>query len=1053
MPVTGSATMPRKLDPLPDPVEELRPLGSRQHAFWVLQQLLPETPVSNLVVGLRTTRELRWWPLHAALTHLVARHPALRTRVPVLAGVPVRHVSAADDVRPVVEVVSATEDDLMRTLAEHAWRPFDLARDLPVRLVLCGVDGDGGALLLVAHHIATDGGSLATLVEELAALYDAFAAGGEVPDRLRGEVPPAGADEPSAEDLAYWAERLEGVDVADAFLPWARPAAIPPTFAGRTSVRPLSAPAGRAVASLRRELGTTENLVLLTAWCLTLARHGAGDDLVVGVPVSRRGADSSAGVGFHVSTLPLRVRLDPEAGFRAAARSVRDVFLGGVQHASASVEEVLAATGHASSDWRVPVFRYLFNYRPWDEGAVELDGERPTPLDVLREDSRLDISLVVVAGQDPPLLLVNFSTELFEDHEVLGMLRRMESLLESAAAAPDSAVRDLDVATPDERAAVAAANDTAAPEAVRETVPVRFAAQVAAAPEAVAVVADGVETSYADLDAEAGAVARTLRSRGIGRGDVVALALPRGKALVAAVLGAWRVGAAYLPLDPDQPPRRVAVQVADARAALLVVTDAGSPAVPGPTPMLAWEELLAPCAAATPEGEEPVGEDPDRPAYVVYTSGSTGTPRGVVVTHENLANVVGDFAVRLGVGAKDGVLWSTTTAFDISALELFLPLTTGGRLVVADTATVGAPDQLLDLVRSADVSVVQATPTYWQLVVAQDAATALGGRTVVCGGEPLTASLARDLLATGCRLVNAYGPTETTIWSTAAEISDGVEDPVPIGGPIANTTLSVVDRHGAETPAGVLGELCIGGLGVASGYLGHPDLTAERFRTSTAGGRTYRTGDLARRRQDGSVELFGRADRQVKVRGHRLELPEVEAALREHDEVLDAVVVLCGETGVRAELRAFVRPVPGADADLSDRVWPHLLERLPTYAMPSRLVVLPSFPTTANGKVDHGALRAHDVERAPAGRPSTVDGPDRDPALTARLLEVFREVLGQPALADHDHFFLNGGHSVLAVGLAGVVRDRLGLALGVRGVFDHPSARALSAHLADGSTT
>jgi acyl-coenzyme A synthetase/AMP-(fatty) acid ligase len=316
----------------------------------------------------------------------------------------------------------------------------------------------------------------------------------------------------------------------------------------------------------------------------------------------------------------------------------------------------------------------------------------------------------------------------------------------------------------------------------------------------------------------------------------------------------------------------------------------------------------------------------------------------------------------------------------------------------------------------------------------------------------MSASLARDLLATGCRLFNVYGPTETTIWSTAAEISGEVADPVPIGTPIANTSVFVVDEYGAELPPGLLGELCIAGTGVGVGYLGHPDLTRERFALSPTWGRYYRTGDLARWRTDGALELLGRNDRQVKLRGHRIELPEIEAVLRDHADVADAAVVVVGDPQGDAELRAFILPATGAVPDgLPDRLWPHLSERLPSYALPSRVTAVPDFPVTPNGKTDHAALRSLDVGASiSVSAPPAEDAPDADAELTRRLLGLWRETLSRPALGEHDHFFLNGGHSLLAVRLAGRIGDMVGARISVRMIFDHPTARRLSAHLSGG---
>jgi amino acid adenylation domain-containing protein len=1050
MPVPGGPILAEDHFGLPRPVEPLRTLGRRQYAFWILQQLAPDSAVSNLSIAFRTSRPLRWWPLHAAVNHLLGRHPALRTRFPAAAGVPVRHVSAGSDVQLTVEVGAATAADLTARLHEAAKMPFDLGSELPLRLVLFQISGGGSALLLVVHHIVADAVSVAVLVDELARTYDGIADGSGIPDKLRGEVPAAVEPPARPEDSAFWSEHLRGVEAAQAVLPWARSSPMRATFAGATIISSMAPESVSAITVLRRALGSTENLILLTACYLTLFRHGAGTDLVVGVPVTGRGASAGIGIGFQVSTLPLRVILDPNASFAELIRHVRDVFLVGVQHASVSVEDVLAELGHQSSDWRVPLFRYMYNYRPWEESDMRIAGERPEVLEWLRDESRLDIQLTVIGGRQSPVLVTNYSTEVHVEADIVTLLGRVEALLRAAADDPDRPVGELDMATDAERAVLAAANRTRFDDRPNQTVFEQFMALAESRPAATAVVDDGVTLSYGELAATARGMSARLRADGVRDGDIVALALPRGAAMAAAVLGVWAAGACYLPLDAGQPEQRLTSQVSDAGARLVVVESSGpDPASFGDdVRVVAWPDLVA-GTEAWPEAVQSTS-GMDSAAYVIYTSGSTGRPRGVVVTHRNLANVVSDFAERLGVTADDTVLWSTTTAFDISGLELFLPLSTGGSVVVAGRESQTRPREVLEAVVKHDVSVAQATPTFWRLAVAEVSGDELRGRTVLCGGEPMSASLARDLLATGCRLFNVYGPTETTIWSTVAEIGDEVADPMSIGGPIANTSVFVTDEHGAELPPGLLGELCIAGTGVSVGYLGCPDLTEERFVPSPKWGRYYRTGDLARWRTDGVLELFGRNDRQVKLRGHRIELSEVEAVLRAHADVADAAVVVVGDPQSDAELRAFVRPVTSAaTAGLPDRLWPDMREQLPSYALPSRMMVLADFPVSPNGKVDYAALRSLEVTASTSvsAHPAE-DVADVHPDLTQQLLALWRDTLGRPALGERDHFFLNGGHSLLAAQLAGRIADIIGKDVSVRMIFDYPTARQLSARLA-----
>jgi amino acid adenylation domain-containing protein len=1048
-PVRGDTVATEDHFGLPEPAEPLRALGRRQYSFWILNELVPDSAAANLSIAFRTSRTLRWWPLHVAVNHLAGRHPALRTRFPAAAGVPLRHVSAASDIELGVEVAALTEADLIARVQQAAAVPFDLGSDLPMRLRLWHVDGGGSVVLLTMHHIVSDAMSFALLMDELTRIYDAIAGGSEIPDELRGEAPATAELPAKPEDSVFWSEHLRDADMARAVLPWARPSPARPTLAGATLISPLAPETVSAVAALRRKLGTTENLILLTGYFLTLFRHGAGPDLVLGVPVvTGRAAGAPAAVGFGVSTLPLRMILDPKASFASVARRVQDVFLDGTQHSSISVEELLADIGHQSPQWWMPLFRYMYNYRPWKIVDVRIAGEQPEFLEIPGEGTQLDIHLTVNAGRRPPVLYTVYSTEVHDEADVASMIARMQVLLRAAADDPDRPVAELGMATDAERTALAAANDTRRTDRPGGTVLRQFLDRAEADPARTAIIDGDITLSYGELASAALRIAAQLRAVGVGDGDIVALALPRGVAMATAILAIWAAGACYLPLGTGQPRQRLASQLGDARPRLVVAMAgaAESEGLVSGDPVLAWPDLVARAEAAP--AAAPLVPGLDAAAYVIYTSGSTGSPRGVVVSHRNLANLVSDFAERLGVTADDPVLWSTTTTFDISGLELFLPLSTGGPAVVAGSESQTRPRELLELVAKHDVSVVQGTPTFWRLAVAAMAGDELRGRIVLCGGEPMSAALARAMAGTGCRLFNVYGPTETTIWSTIAEIAAEVADPVPIGVPIANTGVFILDEHGAELPPGLLGELCIAGTGVSSGYLNRPELTGQRFASSPKWGRYYRTGDLARWRADGVLELFGRNDRQVKLRGHRIELPEVEAVLLGHADVADAALVVVGDPQSDAELRAFVQPATAAAPGLPERLWPYLAERLPSYSLPSKLAVLAEFPVSPNGKTDYPALRALDVTASTAASEgSAEDEADADPDLTRQLLALWRDTLRCPALGERDHFFLNGGHSLLAAQLADRITESAGRDISLRMVFDYPTPRQLSAHL------
>ncbi|WP_214318594.1 non-ribosomal peptide synthetase [Nonomuraea sediminis] len=1021
--------IPRPEPELPASVEEPRPLSAVPYSFWVLEQLAPDSGVSNLAVALRFETPLRRLPLQIAVNRLVKRHPALRLRFPEMKGTPVRHLVAPQDAQLKVETRATTEETLVADLQSFLDEPFDLGRDLLIRVGHFTLpDGAGTVVCLAGHHIIIDGTSLQLLVEELGRFYDSQTGHGTLPPELAGPAPLLEPGQPSEESIGYWLERLDGVDPAAMVLPGSRHSPAHPTFAGHTCSWQVEAETVAALDELRARLRTTGNIVLATAFLLTLRGHGAGPDLLIGMPVSTRAGEEWGQVGYAVSTLPLRVHVELDDDFEQVARRVEEAFAEGIEHADASVEAVLTRRGHGTDDWRVPLFRHMFNYRPWSDEKVHIQGEVPGYVDNLIDRSRLDLQCNVIQEPDRLTIRMVHSTEVHDEDEIAAFAARMSAVVRQAAR---GAVTD--VLSPEDRALLDRVNDTG--RTWNGTLVERIAPS-----SKVAVREGGREISYDELLGRAAAVRDLLHERGVRHGDLVALALDRSADLVAAVLGVWQAGAAFLPLDVRQPESRLAYQVSDSNARLVVAE--GAPEWAGDTPVAPMPSTTGvPGAGDTPVAPTPgtrgvpttLTHESGNIAYVIYTSGSTGRPKGVQVTHGNLGNLVLDFADRLG--APKSVLWSTTTSFDISWLELLLPLASAGTVVVASDEDQLQPSRFLKLM--ADVQVVQATPTAWRLI-APEARQELAGRTVLCGGEPMPAALARDLLGLGCRLFNVYGPTETTIWSTAAELREPPADPVPAGAPLANTQLFVTDAAGRELPPGVPGELCVAGAGVSAGYLNRPELTAERFGHHDRYGRFYRTGDRARIRHDGTLELLGRDDRQIKLRGHRIELGEVEAALHEHEAVRTAAVILDGDPQTDGRLVAFLE-VTGQAAD--GELWHFARTRLPDYAVPTRYVVTDRLPTTANGKIAYRDLVVPAEDRAQ--EQESGDG------LVQQVVALWRDALNRPGLGPHDNFFLNGGHSVLAVRLIRPLEELAGRPVSVRAVFDHPTPAELAAHLGE----
>ncbi|MET9919994.1 amino acid adenylation domain-containing protein [Streptomyces sp. NPDC006435] len=1032
-----------------------RRLTVKERALWMFQRLVPGSGVANEAIALTVRGRLDSRLLARELSRLAVRHPALRTVYPELRGEP--HAVVLDPAAAALEpaVFDHWDGTLPQALAAFAGAPFDLAARPPVRAGLWrGADGD--VLCLALHHLAYDTWTAGILVQELVAGYNAALDGRESEPRTETEVAPFREPEPDAASLAHWRAHVAGLRTEDQRLAIGRDDPPVRSFAGRVRTHRLSAAACAATTTLARRHKVTENVVQLSAYYLLLARHGAGPDLVVGVPADVRGGGDRESVGYHVNTLPLRVLVDLDAGFGDLVRATGTAFFNGLGHRHVPYEAVLPELQSSGPGWHSPLFRHMFNYRPLVvPPRLELAGRPAETLLVDLGHSRHDLEFIVQTGSGGGEVRAVYSTEIFEDDDVRALQERFDALLVALAEA-DGSLRTVPWWSPADRAAVELANATADDD---EAVPVAAEVweRIRRTPEAVAFVADGRETSYRRLGEEARAVAARLARSGVTAGDVVALHARRGPGLAAAVLGVWATGAAYLPLHPENPAEMIGFQLRDAGARVVLADRPLPVGTRSPCPVLLPEEPGA-RGPGEPGPQEPGGAKAPAPpagadrAYLIYTSGSTGRPKGVELSHVNLANLVRDFRDRLGATAADPVLWLTTFAFDISALELFLPLVCGAPVVVAPDEARARPELAVELIRRHGVSIVQATPTTLgpALAVAGDA---LAGRRVLCGGEPMAPWLAAGLLAAGCRPINVYGPTETTIWSTAAEL--GPDEPeVTVGVPVRNTTVTVAGPDGTPLPPGLPGEVWIGGAGVALGYRDRPELTAARFTTDAHGNRHYRTGDRGRWRADGRLVLLGRDDRQVKIRSHRLELGEVEAAFASHPAVTAAAVVLHPDLPEQARLVAFVQ-CDGATAPVPEReLWEHARRLLPGYALPNRIVLGP-VPVNSSGKADHRRLA---TTALPSQEPSGPHAPGRtagpagpDDRLTIKVVALWQDLLEDPDIQERDNFFLSGGHSMLAVQMLTALGARTGTFLGLDDLLNAPTPAELAALLRAGT--
>ncbi|WP_327585117.1 amino acid adenylation domain-containing protein [Nonomuraea sp. NBC_00507] len=1006
----------------------------KEQALWLLEELVPGTGVNNLSVAFTVAGPLRRPLVLDAMTRLLRRHEILRTVFRIETEAMMREVLPPEAVELRLEEGGGTREWLTGFLA----RPFHADGELLVRAAV--VEEEAGEVYCLAiHHSIFDGLSSALLLGELAALYNAMAAG-ESPAL---EVAPVWC-EPAADprSAAFWRDKLDGFRAGELDLWCEKPEASQVTLAGDVINWELSPAARDAARRMQAELRSPESVILLAAYGVLLAAHGAGPDLTIGSPISVRTPDAGARLGYHINVLTLRTRVDWAESFRKHARLTRRTFMEAMAHADYPVDDLLELVPR--DGWRNNLFRHTFNYVPADIGAAfTLDGMPAAQVVIENGSSKFDLEFFVTSTPEAIKIRAAFCVDVLGRAEVELLLARFDELLVTLAAGPDTALADVSVWCERDRAVIEQANATertVTPATVLEMI----ADRVFAAPEAdtVAVLDGDRRIGLRRLWAAAEATRDLLLAAGTGRGDVVALLAPRGPELAAAALGVWLAGAAYLPLDPDHPEQRLGHQLDDS-AAVVVLAGEGV-TVPGERTVLPLVNVdsVAPVSGTVPP-PSPVA--PDDRAYLIYTSGSTGLPKGTLIDHRALANLIAHFADQLAAGAGDTMLWLTTFSFDISALELFLPLAAGGRLAVApdDARTQGEP--LADALRRYDVTIVQATPTTWRLVIDQVAGL-LAGRRVLCGGEPLPAVLAGKLAATGCELSNVYGPTETTIWSTAGRV-DAAADRVDVGVPIANTKVYVADPAGRALPIGTRGELCIAGDGVAVGYHGRPDLTAERFGEHVSYGRFYRTGDLAQWAHDGRLEILGRLDRQVKLRGNRIELAEVEGVLLTHPDVRAAAVVIVGDPSADAVLWAFV--VAPDRPDVGSELWVHASASLPYAATPQEYVAVDAFPMTGNDKVDYPALRRLAQELRGAETVTEEPGLPAESGneLVDTLVSLWNAMLSRSDMGPDSHFFAHGGHSLLAVKLLQEIKRVTEVRLKLKDIFEEPTPSGLARRL------
>ncbi|OKJ09237.1 non-ribosomal peptide synthetase [Kitasatospora sp. CB01950] len=1029
------------------------PLSVTQQGIWFFEQLRPGNLAYTILGAVRLRGALDTAVLRSAAAEVVRRHESLRTVFELRDGRPVQVV------RPELpldfaELPAAEGQPLEDAIAAAVEGPFDLAAGPLLRLRVLHLGPQDQVLAVAMHHLVSDGWSMGLLITELGTLYEAFGAGRPSPlpglpiqygDFAAWQQKQAGAAG-RADHLAHWREHLAGAP-AQLTLPTDRPRPPVQGFNGASCPVELERPLMAELAALGRADGATTYMVLLALFHVLLHRWSGQRDVVVGVPTAgRERAELEPLIGFFVNTLPVRVDLAGDPSFRTALGRVREACLGLYAHQDVPFERLVEELRPERDLSRPPIFQSCFSYQDDPVAARRIGGLRLERLELPAQGARFDLEFQSFARDGALSGWFEYDRDLFEPDTMARMARHFRRLAELVVAAPDTPVAELELLDADERRQVlAAGNDTARTWPGVGWIHEVFQQQAHRTPDAEALRFEGESIDYAELNRRANRLAHTLIRLGTGPDTLVGVAMERSIELVVALLAVLKAGGAYVALDPGQPAQRLAGMLEDAPVPVLLTQRHVRDRLPdtGSATVLLVEDH----AAGGTDTDPNVELSGEHAAYVIFTSGSTGRPKGVVNVHAGIRNRLLWMQDAYRLDGTDRVLQKTPFSFDVSVWEFFWPLMAGATLVVARPDGHRDPQYLVRTIREEAVTTAHFVPSMLQAFVQEpgvEECTAL--RRVMCSGEALPRSLQDRFFArSGAELHNLYGPTEAAVDVTAwACRRDDDPRPVPIGHPIANTRMYVLDRALRPVPSGVAGELHIAGDNLARGYLGDPGRTAERFVPDpfdpAPGARLYKTGDLARLRSDGAIEYLGRLDHQVKLRGLRIELGEIESVLTGHPQVREAVVTARRQAA--GDVRLVAHLTAEGDAPATGGLISFLKERLPEYMVPSAFMVLDAFPLTVSGKTDRRALPEPPADRPELASSYTAPGA----GLEETLAGLWRELLGARRVGRDDNFFDLGGHSLLMVELRARLA-RTGHELSMVELFQHPTVASLAGHL------
>ncbi|HTN91087.1 MAG TPA: amino acid adenylation domain-containing protein, partial [Sorangium sp.] len=1033
-------------------IEDVLPASPVQQGMLFHSLLTPEaSPYFNQIVC-TFARGLDIEAFAQTFQVLSARHAILRTGF--LTGVAEPHQVVRRAVRLPIEVLDWRELSgagqaaaLERYLREDRLRGFRFEEPPLMRVSVMRLSKHVDQVVWSVHHALLDGWCQGLVLKEWLTLYEEARRGAlrerEAAPPYRSYIAWLGRQDMAAAE-AFFRAHLKGL-TAPTRLPELTEAPQAPGHPGFREHRALLSPeATRALQGFALAQGVTLNTVVQAAWALLLARYSGESDVLFGITVAGRPADlPEAGsiMGAFINSLPLRLRVPPALRLADWLQQIQALNLELRQYEYSPLVQVQR---WSEVERGTPLFDSLLVFQNYPVDQAVDEHRRALGIEVSTAEAwtNYPLTVYVVPGSELALTL-SFDAQRLDEGTVARMAAAMCALLERMAGQPEARLGGLaPLSDPEQEPPAAEQRSTRRDYRSQPCLPEMLAAQAARTPNAVAVTCGRERLTYRELNARANQLAHALRRRGVGSETLVGLCVERSLEMMVGLLGILKSGGAYVPLDPAYPRERLRAMLEDSGLPLLLTQESLLLALPDTSARAICLDRDWPSIAGEPDRDPTPLLGEESLAYVIYTSGSTGRPKGVMVRHGGVTNFLLSMQEHLSPPRDVVVLGTTSISFDIAVLELFLPLLTGGRVELARREDAADGERLAALLRASGATLMQATPTGWKMLL-ENGRPRLAGLAVLCGGEAFPQELARQFLEAGVAPWNLYGPTETTVWSSIHRVTAG-DGPIPLGTPIANTELHVLDRQLYPAPLGVAGELCIGGAGLARGYLDHPDLTADRFIpdpfSQEPGRRLYRTGDLARFRRDGTLEFLGRRDHQIKIRGFRIELGEIEAQLRTCPDVRDAVVVAREDAGT-PRLAAYVIPERSA-ALTADGLRARLKERLPDYMVPSAYVWLDELPLTPNGKVNRKALPAPGlVAREQRARPRT--------ATEEIVATIWAEVLGLEGVGVHESFFELGGHSLLATRAISRIRGSFQVELPLRSIFDHPTVAQLASAVDD----